>query len=275
MLFSRRICRTSFFSLVMYSFVTLKAAFEVRAPDSEMVGVHGQPVVLRCWYTPSSGLNGLVVTWQRAEDSQVVHSFYYGKDQLDRQSLSYYNRTRVFPTDLANGNASLALARVRPEDAGRYLCSVSSLQGTDKVEVRLKFAAFYTEPRLTVQVHPTKISFLYESKGYPEPEVWWVDPEGQNLSHKTEFSPSEGDGGLFFLRTHLELDYQNAENYTFTLRNRLINQVIERPVSFSTAGLGYCTNCPRDRLALLLPATAAVLLWIFIAASFYFHWRKS
>ncbi|XP_061109532.1 CD276 antigen-like isoform X2 [Conger conger] len=239
-----------------------------------MVGVYRQPVVLGCWYTPSSGLNGLVVTWQRVEDYQVVHSFYYGKDQLDRQSLSYHNRTRLFPTELVNGNASLALAEVRQEDAGRYLCSVSSLQGTAEVEVRLKFAAFYTEPQLTVQIHPTNIRFQYESKGYPEPEVWWVDPKGQNLSHHTEVSPLEGDDGLFFLRTRLELDHSRAPNYTFTLRNRLISQVIQRPVSFKTDGFGYCT-CPRDRLALLLPVSAAVPIWIFTVVLFWRHWKKT
>ncbi|XP_064203640.1 CD276 antigen-like isoform X1 [Anguilla rostrata] len=275
MLFSRRICRLLFCIFVACRFVTLKAAFEVKAPNSEIVGVHGQPTLLGCWYTPNSGLNGLVITWQRVEDSQVVHSFYYGKDQLDRQSLQYYNRTRLLPTELVNGNASLALAQVRPEDAGRYLCSVSSLQGSDKVEVQLKFAAFYTEPRLTVQIHPTNISFQYESKGYPEPEVWWVDPEGQNLSHHIEVSPVEGDDGLFFLQTHLEVDHSHDVNYTFTLKNRLIYQVIERPVSFNTAGLGYCTYCPRDRLALLVPVSVAVLLAILLVISFWCHWKKS
>ncbi|KAJ8387513.1 hypothetical protein AAFF_G00156140 [Aldrovandia affinis] len=263
------------FSLRIYSFIIgLSAAFEVRAPNRQVVAFYRQTVVLGCSYTPNrdSGLGGLVVTWQRVDDSRVVHSFYYEKDQLDRQSPSYKNRTGLFHSELATGNASLRLVQIQPEDSGHYLCSVSSLQGTDKVDVQLIFAAFYTEPRLTVQVHCSNVSFRYESKGYPEPEVWWIDSEGRNLSHHTEVSSSKEDDGLLFLQTNLELDRSIGANLTFTLKNRLINQVIERPVSFSNAGLGYCTNSPRNRLALLLPP---LLLLCFIVALIWNHWKKS
>ncbi|XP_036410957.1 CD276 antigen-like isoform X1 [Megalops cyprinoides] len=257
--------------------VEFTAAFEVTTPQSEVVAVHGRPAVLGCRYTPSQSqiLDGLVVTWQTVVGLQVVHSFYYGKDQLERQRPSYRNRTALFHSELPIGNASLRLVDVRPEDAGRYLCSVSSLQGTGKVEVQLKFAAFYTEPRLTVQVHPTNVSFWYESEGYPEPEVRWVDPTGQNLSHHTEVSPSEGDDGLFSLRTRLDLDHSLGVNYTFTLKNQLINQVIERPLVFSHVGSGHHSKCPRDRLTILGPVFCAVFLWICTAVLLKRHWSKS
>ncbi|KAG9355631.1 hypothetical protein JZ751_000469 [Albula glossodonta] len=58
-----------------------------------------------------SGLEGLVVTWEKVEDSQVVHSL-YGKDQLERQSPDYSNHTWVFHSELERGNASLRLSPV-------------------------------------------------------------------------------------------------------------------------------------------------------------------
>lgn len=69
----------------------------------------------------------------------MVHSFYYKQDQLDKQDSAYHNRTALFVNMLSKGNASLRLDRVGVNDAGRYLCIVSTQQGTDKAELRLAY----------------------------------------------------------------------------------------------------------------------------------------
>uniref|UniRef100_A0A8C7J5V2 Ig-like domain-containing protein n=1 Tax=Oncorhynchus kisutch TaxID=8019 RepID=A0A8C7J5V2_ONCKI len=120
-------------------------AFEVQAPQPRVVAVYNQPAVLGCVFPPSLDLGspleeGLVVTWQRVEDLRVVHSFYYGTDQLARQSGEYHNRTGLFHSQLSRGNASLRLESVGPGDQGRYLCSVNNMKGTGKAEVQLKYA---------------------------------------------------------------------------------------------------------------------------------------
>ncbi|XP_035286572.1 CD276 antigen-like isoform X1 [Anguilla anguilla] len=231
------------------------AAFEVSVLQQRVLAVRGRPVVLGCSYAPSLGssLEFLVVTWQKAEDNLVLHSFYHGQDQLDKQNARYRNRTSMFRPLLGAGNASLRLDRVGPQDSGRYLCSVDSLLGNGKAEVQLEYAgettscprtadsqvqpgrAFYTEPKLNIQVHPSNISLQYQSEGYPAPQVQWIDSVGRNLTAREELS-GPGEDGLLSLRTSVTLkDPGPGVNLSFTLRNAALGQVLERPVCLSLA----------------------------------------
>lgn len=110
-------------------------------PAGRIVAVRGQPAILGCEFTPdsTSDLSPLVVTWQRVEDSRVVHSFYYKRDQLELQSPHYHNRTSLFVSELLKGNATLRIEPVWPEDVGDYLCTVSNNKGTDKAQVQLQY----------------------------------------------------------------------------------------------------------------------------------------
>jgi len=115
------------------------ASFEVIVTDKHLLAIRGGSAVLGCEFTPDPDLSNLVVTWQRSEDSQVVHSFYYQQDQLDRQSPEFHNRTSLFISELHKGNASLRVAEVRPKDAGLYLCIVSNAKGTGKALMNVTY----------------------------------------------------------------------------------------------------------------------------------------
>ncbi|KAL0961763.1 hypothetical protein UPYG_G00331390 [Umbra pygmaea] len=265
--------------IYMLLFATFREteALEVQTSQPIVLAIYRRPVVLACSFHPgtSSADNSLVVTWQRVEDSQVVHSFYYRIDQLDLQSEWYRNRTQLFHSKLLEGNASLRLNSVRPGDQGRYLCSISNKDGTGKAEVQVKYAdflvaictapenksayimkpteSFYTEPRLTVQGCSFNVTFLYETEGYPEPEVQWLDSGGQILTHNLSVTESSRAPGLLSLRTQLVVQAGEQVNYTFSLRNQVLEQVIERPMSYVSTlpSRGDGDACPRCYLALL------------------------
>ncbi|XP_035271982.1 CD276 antigen-like isoform X1 [Anguilla anguilla] len=272
------------------------AAFEVSVPQRRVLAVRGRPVVLGCSYAPSLGnsLEDLVVTWQTAGDNLVLHSFYYGQDQLAQQSARYRNRTSMFRPLLGAGNASLRLDRVGPQDSGRYLCSVDSLLGNGKAEVQLEYAgettscprtadsqvqpgrAFYTEPKLNIQVHPSNISLEYQSKGYPAPQVQWTDSAGRNLTAREELS-GPGEDGLLSLRTSVTLkDPGPGVNLSFTLRNAALGQVLERPVSLRLASddIGHCTDCARVTIPLIC-FLCLLLLCLGLAAFAYLRRKRN
>lgn len=115
------------------------ASFEVIVTEKHLLAIRGGSAVLGCEFTPDPDLSNLVVTWQRAEDSQVVHSFYYQQDQLDKQSPEFHNRTSFFISELHKGNASLRIAAVRLKDAGLYLCIVSNAKGTGKALMNVTY----------------------------------------------------------------------------------------------------------------------------------------
>lgn len=102
--------------------------------------VRGATAFLSCEFEPDVNISHLVINWQRQEDAQVVHSFYYQKDQLERQSKDYFGRTNLNHSELAQGNASLSIANFGLKDAGKYLCTVSNTKGTGKGELQLVYA---------------------------------------------------------------------------------------------------------------------------------------
>lgn len=236
--------------------IVLLAALEVRTPQSSVVGVYGRPVVLGCVFSSPEGQadGDLVVTWQTAGDSRVVHSFYYGKDQLDLQSSGYHNRTGLYHSELLKGNASLRLEGVDLRDEGRYVCSVSNKFGAAKAEVELKYAVFYTEPQLTIRAHSSNVTFLYESEGFPEPHIQWNSDGSDILDPETEVTNSSKHQGLYSLRTQLAVQHGRRLNYTFTLRNHLVEQVIHRPVAYVSSKSEVTQH------QLLLPVLAGLIL---------------
>ncbi|KAK1791038.1 hypothetical protein P4O66_002082 [Electrophorus voltai] len=218
--------------------IHISTAFKVSTPSSDLIAIRGQPTVLGCEFTsePDPSLSSLVVTWQRPEDSQVVHSFYYGQDQLERQSLNYWNRTALFVSELKRGNASLRIEGVRSKDTGMYLCLVSNMKGTGRAQVRLVYGAFYTEPRLSISASPHGVTVQYESEGFPKPEVQWVGAEDQNLSHHTELTnDSDMAGGLYHLKSIYEA-HTYPLSVTFTLKNRLLNQDLQKSLNLRYEG---------------------------------------
>lgn len=130
-------------SLLYISNRVFLASIEVTVPDKQLKAIRGHPAILGCRFTPDSDISNLVVTWQRKEDSQVVHSFYYQKDQLDRQSPAYRSRTLLYKSELAKGNASLQITAVRPKDTGGYMCIVTNLQGSARALVELTYGGMF------------------------------------------------------------------------------------------------------------------------------------
>ncbi|XP_026079335.1 CD276 antigen-like [Carassius auratus] len=207
------------------------APFRVNVPKRCLVAIRGRPAVLGCEFTPDPDLSSLVVTWQRQEDSQVVHSYYYQQDQLDRQSPEYHNRTSLYISELGKGNASLRIHPVGLKDAGQYLCQVSNAKGTGKALIELDYGALYSEPRFNIHVNSTAVMMQFETEGFPKPEVIWLEEHNQNISYHLEIQDQTEDG-LFYIKSSYVVQ-KPVVNVTLTLKNHLLNQNLQRLVFLS------------------------------------------
>uniref|UniRef100_A0A8C7RZ98 Ig-like domain-containing protein n=1 Tax=Oncorhynchus mykiss TaxID=8022 RepID=A0A8C7RZ98_ONCMY len=137
------------------------------------VAAPGSDITLSCSLSKNLNLNNLVVNWQRGE-SEVVHSYYHGRDQLERQSVVYKGRTHLFEDQLTVGNASLRLSDVQPSDQGPYTCDVTDEQGSTQEKLQLLVAAPYDEPRISIQATCDGFVVTFSaSQGFPQPEVVW------------------------------------------------------------------------------------------------------
>ncbi|MCJ8730989.1 hypothetical protein PDJAM_G00190600 [Pangasius djambal] len=248
-------------------YISGQDSLNVTVPARHLTAARGHSVVLGCEFSPDFGqntdLSSLVVTWQRREDNRVVHSFYYGRDQLDTQDSAYKNRTALFVNELRKGNASVKIENVGVKDKGRYLCTVSTSQGTEKAELQLDYGAFYTEPKLTIIARSSDILVQYETEGFPEPQVMWKGEHGENLRDNIRTSTQTNDEmGLYYIKSIYTAP--NAPlSFTFILENQLLHQYLQRPVSY-TGGQNSCFN---EAIALavisFLLVLAAVILVIY------------
>ncbi|XP_072356561.1 CD276 antigen-like [Scyliorhinus torazame] len=242
------------------------AEFRVHTSGTPVTAIYGQYTVLRCSFTvqDASSLEGLVINWQRVETEEVVYSYYYGKEQLSRQSSRYSGRTSLFLEELKHGNASMKLERGRAEDAGQYKCFVSNIKGSDQDTLSLIFAAFYKEPDFFIQLRPSGAVFKFETQGYPKASVSWYNEENEDISPLSETLYQQSGDGLYSLQSILEIgDANRSSNYTFRLRNDVLHQSVSRTFGLSKEPKPYETRT-RNRWLFAVPLLIAEFLIILI-----------
>uniref|UniRef100_A0A4W5NWB7 Ig-like domain-containing protein n=1 Tax=Hucho hucho TaxID=62062 RepID=A0A4W5NWB7_9TELE len=185
----------------------------------KIVAAPGSDIILSCSFPLSKNINNLVVNWQRGE-SEVVHSYYHGRDQLERQSGVYKGRTHLFEDQLIVGNASLRLSGVQPSDQGQYICDVTDEQGSTQDKLQLLVAAPYDEPRISAQATCDGfIVTLHASQGFPQPEVVWKDVMDSNTTMELDSK------GLYELKSEVTLRLNSTLTVTGELRLRVLEQI--------------------------------------------------
>ncbi|GCC26854.1 CD276 antigen-like isoform X1 [Chiloscyllium punctatum] len=233
----RKISQFSFF--VLWGRLALSERFKVLTPKEHVVAILNQAVVLECSFTVSEELplGNVVINWQRDENREVVHSYYYGKDQLSKQNPHYSGKTSLFPEEFKNGNASLRLEGVNPEHSGVYLCYVGNARKGDNGTITVVLAAFYNEPRLIIKQEPCGTSLMFESSGYPNADISWYIGDNKDVSFLSNTSYQQDADGLYTIQSVVEvnnLKYNTTCN--FVLRNAVVNQTISRSFTLITEG---------------------------------------
>ncbi|KAH1185346.1 hypothetical protein KIL84_018095 [Mauremys mutica] len=107
--------------LLVCGAVLLRAGDPVRIEADE-----GEDVLLPCIVErrDADHLPKPTVNWQRS-GSEVVNSYYNGKNHPVYQSGRYKGRTEFASQGLSEGNVSLLLKNVTPADFGNYTCHAS------------------------------------------------------------------------------------------------------------------------------------------------------
>ncbi|XP_049323503.1 CD276 antigen-like isoform X2 [Astyanax mexicanus] len=156
--------------------------YQISSKES-VIAAPGDDAILPCTFTAvdSQNITNLIINWQHQD--KVVHSFYLGKDQLERQGQAYRERTHLFMKEVLKGNASLALKDVRPHHDGEYTCDVTHERGATKHNVQLTVAAPYEDPKWVIHYNCDALLFtLSTSHGFPEPTVSWKSPTGTSIT---------------------------------------------------------------------------------------------
>ncbi|CAJ1081728.1 CD276 antigen-like [Xyrichtys novacula] len=134
--------------------------------------------ILPCTFERGSEI---VIHWIQ-QPNTAVHSYYHGKNQLDRQHPRFKGRTALFMDQISTGNASLMLTVVTPADEGKYKCYTSTISGNKELFVDLSVEA---PPReVIVKQEGNRISCSSEGI-FPRPELTWSSSSPSSLTPDT------------------------------------------------------------------------------------------
>uniref|UniRef100_A0A3Q3RK72 CD276 molecule n=1 Tax=Mastacembelus armatus TaxID=205130 RepID=A0A3Q3RK72_9TELE len=231
--------------LTMLAIQTL-AVMEVQVPEQPVVALHGSDAILNCSFSHANpfNLSDMSIFWQLTDTKRNVHGYWEGHDQLADQAESFANRTSLFPTQLALGNASLLLSRVVVADEGSYTCFVR-VQEYGSAALLLQVAAPYSKPVVTLEPESNlrpgdEVALTCMAYGgYPEASVIWQDGGGRNLTDNITTSVVANEEGLFTMTSMLTVVLEPNSTYSCRLINPLLGEEGYASVTISGQNIGF------------------------------------
>uniref|UniRef100_A0A3Q1GLI2 Ig-like domain-containing protein n=1 Tax=Acanthochromis polyacanthus TaxID=80966 RepID=A0A3Q1GLI2_9TELE len=184
-----------------------------------IVAFAGDNVTLPCHLKPEIDASALMLEWARPDLSPgFVHVWANNREYVLDKQPSYRGRTSLFTNKLQLGDISLKLFNVTLSDEGTYRCRVPQLDR--EAFVKLVVCVVSTPVVLVMSKQSSAVELECKSAGwYPEPEVLWLDGEGNLLSA----GPTEtvrGPDGLYTVSSRVTLEERHNN---FTCRVQLTN----------------------------------------------------
>ncbi|XP_027143437.1 butyrophilin subfamily 1 member A1-like [Larimichthys crocea] len=217
----------SFRACSVFIFMVLQSVgeqAELICPHQPIVALAGDDVILPCHLEPPIDVSSKTVIWTRPDlDPKYIHYHKDGRLNFEIQNPSYHNRTALFEDELKNGNVSMKIFRVKLSDAGEYICYLPSMP--KEASIQLTVGVVSTPVIEFVSNKNREVVLQCEAKGwYPEPEVFWLDAEGNLLSA----GPTEtvrGPDDLYTVSRRLTVE--KSDNFTCRVQQKNMKQTRE------------------------------------------------
>ncbi|XP_039874777.1 butyrophilin subfamily 1 member A1-like isoform X2 [Simochromis diagramma] len=190
---------------------------------SQVVAMMGDDVVLPCQLKLAVDANSETVEWTKPSvNPNIVHFHKDGRLVYENQNPSYHFRTRVFVDELIKGNVSLKIFKVKLSDEGTYRCFIPWIP--EEASIVLTVASVSTPVIKVMSNVSSRVVLQCESAGwYPEPELLWLDGEGNLLSA----GPTEtlrGPDDLYTVSSRVTVEKRHSNNITCRVQQRNTNQ---------------------------------------------------
>uniref|UniRef100_A0A671TLK3 Butyrophilin subfamily 3 member A2-like n=1 Tax=Sparus aurata TaxID=8175 RepID=A0A671TLK3_SPAAU len=207
-----------------------RGQFQLTGPPQPIVATLGDDIILPCNLVPGADVAGKTLDWTRPElDPRFVFVWRAGQDLVNLKNPSYKGRTSLFTGELKHGNISLKLSNVKPSDGGRYKCYIPDLNTESFVElvVASRVVSWPTISLSRLDRNKGGVVLQCESAGwYPEPEVFWLDGEGNLLSA----GPTEtvrGPDDLYTVSSRVTVEKRHSNSFTCRVQQNSTNQTRE------------------------------------------------
>ncbi|KAL7375489.1 hypothetical protein ABVT39_018377 [Epinephelus coioides] len=201
-------------------------------PSQTIVTLVGEDVILPCHLEPAVDVVSKSVEWGRLDlEPRFVHVWHEGQNILSNQNPSYRGRTSVSIEKLKHGDLSLTLSAAKLSDNGIYRCYCPSQSKESTVE--LIVGSISSAVIAGIYLNSSAVVLQCESAGwYPEPEVLWLDGEGNLLSA----GPTEtvrGPDDLYTVSSRVTVEKRHSNSFTCRVQQRNINQTRETEIQVS------------------------------------------
>ncbi|KAG7236274.1 hypothetical protein INR49_001190 [Caranx melampygus] len=182
-------------------------------------------IILPCHLEPAEDVSAYTLEWTR---SNLQPSFVYvwrsRQELVDDKHPLFSGRTSLFTDELKRGNISLKLSRVKPADEGRYRCFILDKDAESFVELLVGAASSPVISLAGADRDKGSVVLQCESKGwYPEPELLWLDAEGELLSA----GPTQtvrGPDDLYTVSSRVTVEKRHSNSFTCRVQQKTIHQ---------------------------------------------------
>ncbi|XP_049922771.1 butyrophilin subfamily 2 member A1-like isoform X2 [Epinephelus moara] len=239
---------------------------QVIGTSQAMVAMVGADTILPCHLETAVDATDLTVEWARPDlEPRFVHLRRDSKELVQEGHQLFTGRTSLSTNKLKCGDVSLKLSNVRLSDAGTYRCLVPD-SGTESVVVLSVGSVSSTG--VEISKVSNGVLLVCESAGwYPEPEVLWLDSEGNLLSA----GPPEtvrGPDDLYTVSSRVTVEKRHGNSFTCRVQQRNINQTTETtlhlPVSlfmFETSTAARIIICLVVSIVPVVAVVVVVMKW--------------
>ncbi|CAI5661118.1 unnamed protein product [Oreochromis niloticus] len=183
---------------------------------------------------------------------------------------SYTRRTSLFTDELKNGNISLKISKVKLSDEGTYKCFVPELN--KHTTVQLVVGASSPPAAEINSTISSRVVLQCESAGwYPEPELLWLDGEGNLLSA----GPTEtlrGPDDLYTVSSRVTVEKRHSNNITCRVQQRNTNQSRETHIHVPDDFFIIISPSSNPNIAVVTVISVAVVLVLIVAV--FFLWKR-
>uniref|UniRef100_A0A3P9AVA7 Ig-like domain-containing protein n=1 Tax=Maylandia zebra TaxID=106582 RepID=A0A3P9AVA7_9CICH len=196
---------------------------QVVGPHQPVVALVDDDVILPCHVEPAEDVTAEILEWTRSDlNPRFVHVWRSGQDLVNTRNPSYRGRASLFINELKRGNISLKLSKVKLSDEGTYECSIPLME-------KKSFVKLVVGKSLLISLSGTGenrggVVLQCESAGrYPEPELLWLDGDGNLLSA----GPTEtlrGPDDLYTVSSRVTVEKRHSNNINCRVQLKQISK---------------------------------------------------
>ncbi|XP_039464110.1 butyrophilin subfamily 3 member A2-like [Oreochromis aureus] len=239
------------------------------SPSEPLIAVAGDDVVLPCQLEPPVDAVQMTIEWGKPDlNPRFVFVRHNGQELQTDQNTAYKGRVSLSIDKLKHGDVSLKLSKVKISDSGRYRCYIPQQSKEYFVELLVGASSQPSAKLAGLDKASSGVMLDCKSAGwYPEPEVIWMDGDGNLLSA----GPTEalrGPDDLYTVSSRVTVEKRQNNNITCRVQQKNINQSRETHIYVPDDFFMAPASC-------VVPVTFNVIFClIFVLAVAIFMWKN-